>query len=66
MYLTSSILLRKMGKYNLSIKNRLDRKFREEVFKRKGMKKGNLTEAIEEAMVMWIGRKKNNENRKDK
>jgi len=44
-----------MGKYNISIKDRLDRKFREEVFKRKGMKKGNLSEAVEEAMLMWIG-----------
>ncbi|MDG6223679.1 MAG: hypothetical protein IAX21_09395 [Candidatus Bathyarchaeota archaeon] len=54
-----------MGKYNISVKDRLDRRFREEVFKRKGMKKGNLSEAIEEAMVMWIGGKKENEERRD-
>jgi len=29
--------------------------FREEVFKRKGMRKGNLTEAIIEAMKLWMG-----------
>ena len=43
-----------MGKINLVISDDIDKKFREEVFKRKGMKKGNLTEALEEAMLMWI------------
>jgi metal-responsive CopG/Arc/MetJ family transcriptional regulator len=32
----------------------LEEEFRNEVFKSKGMKKGNLTEAIEEAIKMWI------------
>jgi len=45
---------KKMGKLNIKIKKDLDKKFREAVFKRKGMKKGNLTEAIEEAMLLWI------------
>jgi hypothetical protein len=36
------------------IDDNLDENFREEVFKRKGMKKGNLTEALEEAMLLWI------------
>jgi len=53
-----------MGKYNVSIRDKLDRKFREEVFKRKGMKKGNLTEAVEEAMLMWIGGNKTEEKQK--
>jgi len=43
-----------MGKLNLKVKDEIDSKFREKVFKRKGMKKGNLTEAIQEAMLMWI------------
>jgi len=43
-----------MGKLNVKIKNDVDVKFREEVFRRKGMKKGNLTEALEEAMLLWI------------
>jgi len=43
-----------MGKLNLKVKEDIDRKFREEVFKRKGMKKGNLTEALQEAMLLWI------------
>ncbi|MEM3727791.1 MAG: hypothetical protein QXF75_01150 [Candidatus Bathyarchaeia archaeon] len=43
-----------MGKLNVKIKNDVDVKFREEVFRRKGMKKGNLTEALEEAILLWI------------
>jgi hypothetical protein len=44
----------KMGKLNIKIDEKLDNKFRKEVFKRKGMKKGNLTKAVEEAMLLWI------------
>ncbi|MFB3888613.1 MAG: hypothetical protein ACE14S_03915 [Candidatus Bathyarchaeia archaeon] len=44
----------KMGKLNVIIQDNIDQKFREEVFKRKGMKKGNLTEALEEAMQLWV------------
>jgi len=36
------------------IKDDLDEKFRETVFKKKGMHKGNITEAIEEAIECWI------------
>jgi len=43
-----------MGKINFVISDEVDKKFREEVFKRKGMKKGNLTEALEEALKLWI------------
>ena len=44
----------KMRKLNVQIRDEIDSRFRERVFKKKGMKKGNLTEAIEEAMLMWI------------
>jgi len=44
-----------MGRLNVSVKDDIESKFRENVFKRKGMKKGNLTKAIEEAMLLWIG-----------
>ena len=44
----------KMGKLNVKVKRDIDAKFRAEVFRRKGMKKGNLTDAIEEAMMLWI------------
>lgn len=43
-----------MGRLNVRIKESIDHRFRREVFRRKGMKKGNLTNAIEEAMIMWI------------
>ena len=43
-----------MGKLNVQIRDDVDAKFRERVFKKKGMKKGNLTEAIEEAILMWV------------
>lgn len=42
-----------MGKVNLDIDDKVEKKFREAVFKKKGMKKGNLTDAVEEAMLMW-------------
>lgn len=43
-----------MAKINLIISDDIDKKFREEVFKRKGMKKGNLTDALEEAIMLWV------------
>jgi len=53
-----------MGKLNVKIKDKIDHRFREVVFKRKGMKKGNLTEAVEEAILMWVSSEKN-ENSKN-
>lgn len=41
-------------KLTVNIDGKLDTKFRETVFKKKGMKKGNITNAVEEAMLMWI------------
>jgi len=32
----------------------LEKKFKEQVFKRKGMKKGNISEAVQEAVLLWI------------
>lgn len=44
-----------MGKkLTFIIDDKLDEKFREAVFKMKGMRRGNLTEAIEEAIELWI------------
>ena len=31
-----------------------ERRFKEQVFKRKGMKKGNISEAVQEAILLWI------------
>jgi len=41
-------------KYTVMINDDLDTKFRKAVFESKGMHKGNLTEAMEEAMNCWI------------
>ena len=47
-----------MGNIKVILPDDLEEKFREEVFKSKGMKKGNLTLAIEEAVNMWINAEK--------
>lgn len=43
-----------MGRLDLNIDDDLEKKFREAVFHSKGMKKGNLTKALEEAVAKWI------------
>jgi hypothetical protein len=41
-------------KLTVLIKDDLDERFREAVFKSKGMHRGNITEAVEEAIDLWI------------
>lgn len=43
-----------MGAIKVILSDELEEKFRNEVFKSKGMKKGNITIAIEEAINIWI------------
>jgi len=43
-----------MGAIKVILSDELEEKFRNEVFKSKGMKKGNITIAIEEAINKWI------------
>jgi hypothetical protein len=43
-----------MGAIKVILSDELEQKFRDEVFKSKGMKKGNITIVIEEAINMWI------------
>lgn len=43
-----------MARLDLNIENELEQKFRSKVYERKGMKKGNITQAIEEAVLLWI------------
>ena len=45
-------------KLTVLIDDKLDTRFREAVFKKKGMHKGNITEAIEEAIDCWIQQQK--------
>lgn len=44
-----------MGKkLTVILDDELDERFRESVFKSKGMRRGNITEAVEEAIDLWI------------
>jgi hypothetical protein len=43
-----------MGKLVLTIPDELEQKFRDAVYKCYGMKKGNITKAVIEALKMWI------------
>ena len=42
------------ARMNLVLDADLEEKFRNAVFKSKGMKKGNISEAVEEAIELWI------------
>jgi len=41
-------------KLTVIVDEELDERFREAVFRSKGMKKGNISESIEEAIELWI------------
>jgi hypothetical protein len=43
-----------MGRLDLNIDDKLEQRFRDTVYRTKGMKKGNLTESLEEAIEAWI------------
>jgi hypothetical protein len=43
-----------MGKMNVVIDDDLELRFRKAVFEKRGMKKGNLSESLEEALDAWI------------
>jgi hypothetical protein len=51
---TESSLMIIMGRLDLNISDQLEQKFRDMVYKTKGMKKGNLTISLEEALDLWI------------
>lgn len=46
-----------MKRLNIVLPDDLEQDFKEEVFKRMGMKKGNVSKAIEEAIMLWISKK---------
>jgi epoxyqueuosine reductase QueG len=39
---------------NIVLDDKLEKRFRKAVFDKKGMKKGNISEALEEAIKDWI------------
>jgi hypothetical protein len=43
-----------MGKINLTVNDDIEKQFRQAAYKVKGMKKGFLTEAIQDAMLVWL------------
>jgi len=43
-----------MGSIKVILPDELEKEFRDEVFRRMGMRKGNITLAIQEAIRMWI------------
>ena len=45
---------KKMGKMNIVLSDEIEEKFRRAVFERKGMKKGNISEALQEAIQQWM------------
>lgn len=47
-----------MGRIDIILPDELEKKFREEVFKIYGMKKGNITIAVEDAVCDWVKKKK--------
>ena len=53
-----------MSRINLVLSDELEAKFREEVFHRFGMKKGNIQKAIEEAIEEWIAKEKERRRQK--
>lgn len=51
-----------LGKMNIVLKDELEKKFRDNVYRTKGYKKGNISEAIEEAIEKWIKEKEEKKN----
>lgn len=49
---------------NSTIDSKLEKKFRETVYKTHGLKKGNIQEALEEAINDWIVQKKKESQKK--
>ena len=43
-----------MGRIDVLLPDVLEKRLREEVFRRKGLRRGNLTEALQEAVTLWL------------
>lgn len=46
-----------MGKMNVVISDETERRFRKVVVRELGIRKGNISRALEEAIVLWIKKK---------
>jgi hypothetical protein len=53
-----------MGKLNIAIKDETEERFRRAVADHMGLKKGNLSKAMEEAIYLWINQASDNYQRK--
>ena len=51
-----------MGKVTLVLDNKLEERFRDAIYKSKGMKRGNIQSAIEEAVELWIEKQEKRKN----
>jgi hypothetical protein len=52
-----------MGRIQVVLDDAREQKLKEVIFKTKGMKKGNISEAVEEAIDLWIERQMKKEVR---
>jgi Arc/MetJ-type ribon-helix-helix transcriptional regulator len=52
-----------MGKVTLVVDDKLEERFREAIFKSKGMKRGNMSEAFQEALELWIDKQARKEKK---
>jgi hypothetical protein len=52
-----------MGKMNVVLPDDVEERFRRAVFERMGMKKGNISEALEEAVDLWMHTKMRGKNK---
>jgi hypothetical protein len=53
-YWICTLKITEMGKIIIALEDDLEKRFREEVFRRHGMKKGNLSNAISNAIELWL------------
>jgi hypothetical protein len=53
-----------MPKMTVEIDDKLEERFKEAIFKDKGMKRGNIHDAVEEAIELWIEQKVAEKKRK--
>ena len=54
----------KPSRLDLTIDPELDKRFRDMVYKKFGMKKGNLRTALEEAIRLWLNSEKDKSRKK--